>query len=98
MNAVNTSREVQKETLPQFHFLYQTDILEKSEDRVMRYLALEKGLVLGNAHHGKVTLELITADNQLISVTTTIWALSDSHVTLKGGINIPITSIYSVSF
>ena len=89
---------VEKETIPNFHFQYVNDVLSTSEDRVKRYLSLQKGLILGNAYHGKVTLTLVTTDVQLLSVTTTIWSVSDSHVTLKGGVNVPINAIYSVEF
>jgi len=92
------SRAVEKETITAFHFQYVNDVLSNSEDRVLRYLSLQKGLILGNAYHGKVTLTLVTADIQYIAVTTTIWSISDSHVTLKGGVNVPINSIYTIEF
>ena len=89
---------VEKESIPSFHFQYVNDVLSNSEERVKRYLSLQKGLILGNAYHGKVTLTLVTADVQMLTVTTTLWSVSDSHVTLKGGVNVPINSIYSVEF
>lgn len=87
-----------KESLNAFHFARTTDVLQNLESKKRRQIDLEKALILGNGYQGKVKITLVTADNQVIAVNTTIWSISELHVTLKGGTNVPVTSIYSIEF
>ena len=52
-------------------------------------------MLIGNSSQGKVKIELQTV-NGPIAVETTVWASTESCVTLKGGINIPYKFINDV--
>lgn len=67
------------------------------EDRVMRKIKLNRGLILGNAYKRKVKLHFFDKYENPLFVETTIWAITEKSVILKGGKNIPIDSIYKVS-
>jgi hypothetical protein len=56
---------------------------------------LYKAMLIGNSSQGKVKIELQTV-NGPIAVETTVWASTESCVTLKGGINIPYKFINDV--
>jgi hypothetical protein len=89
---------IPKESLNAFHFTSASDVLQNLDSKKRRQIDLEKALILGNGYQGKVKITLVTADNQVLAVQTTIWSVSDNHVTLKGGTNIPVSSIYSIEF
>ena len=67
------------------------------EDRVMRKIKLNRGLILGNTHKRKVKLHFFDKKETPLFVETTIWAITEKNVILKGGKRIPIDSIYKVS-
>ncbi len=52
---------------------------------------------LGNEHKGKTNVTFLTSDGPY-QVETTIWALTEDAITLKGGISIPLKSITDVHF
>lgn len=56
---------------------------------------LYRAMLIGNSSRSKVVLELQTV-NGPVSVETTVWASTDSCITLKGGINIPYKFINGV--
>jgi hypothetical protein len=54
-------------------------------------------MLLGNSEHVKYKIYFTTTEG-LKEVETTVWAATDSDVTLKGGIIIPITAINKIAF
>ncbi|MBS1651721.1 MAG: hypothetical protein JSU07_06890 [Bacteroidetes bacterium] len=70
-------------------------------DSILKHARLERlktALILGNGFKHKVKI-IFQADNgHKVMVNTTIWFVSDTHVSLKGGIIIPIRSIEEVIF
>lgn len=56
---------------------------------------LYRAMLMGNTTRSKVRIELNTI-NGPVAVETTVWASTDKHVTLKGGINIPFRYINEV--
>jgi len=95
---MNATQIIPKESLNTFKFTSISDVLQNLDSKKRRQIDLEKALLLGNGYQGKVKITLVTADNQVLAVQTTIWSVSDSHVTLKGGTNLPISSVYSIEF
>ncbi len=72
------------------------DVLTDPGERINRLNDLFRSQSLGNLHQSKVKLTFETADHRIYQVDTTIWAVDSSFVSLKGGINIPIHSIYKI--
>lgn len=85
-----------KETISGLKFPF-ADVLEKVEDRQMRLEKLKTALVLGNGFKHKVKIAFKDSHESRI-VETTVWFVSDSHITLKGGTVMPISCIQDVSF
>lgn len=71
------------------------EVLSSPEEMKLRKSNAQKGLLLGNAHKGKV--RIIFEDIESVKqVVTTIWGLTDMHVILKYGITIPLNRIYGI--
>jgi hypothetical protein len=91
---MRTIELIAKEQVPQFKFL-SGDVLHTETDKKERFRLLEQAMILGNSYRGKVRIVFETTDGTK-SVETTIWHASEDLISLKGGINIPIHSIYEV--
>jgi len=82
---------IAKESIPELQ------IVPAFEDRSREWLnQLGYSCRLGNEFKGKtlVTFETSTGPK---SVQTTIWSVTDNHLLLKGGVDIPLKSIIDVS-
>jgi len=88
---------VEKEMIPNFHFS-RNDVLDSTEARKRRMWNLNRATILGNGYRGKVEITFKTAEGELKRVDTTVWAVDDKYMTLKGGCCIPISSIVNVEF
>lgn len=86
---------VQKEQLNTLRFFKSEVILEKIQQGLRKF-ELDRALVLGNIDHNKVTVIFKTEDGSLLQVNTTIWAVTDDYICLKGGVNIPIKAIVDI--
>lgn len=85
---------IQKEKLPELHFVHD-EVLPDEESRSRRKSMLENAVALGNDFKQKVKLIFGTTSG-IKAVETTLWALTDSHVEIKAGVDIPVHSIYQV--
>lgn len=94
---VNNIPMVEKEMIPSFHFCRQ-DVLESTEAQKKRMWDLNRASVLGNGYRGKVEITFKTAEGELKRVDTTVWAVDDKYMSLKGGCCIPISSVVNVEF
>ena len=56
---------------------------------------IESAVLLGNAHHSKVSI-IFQDDSGLKRVDTTIWAAGTKFICLKGGVWIPIDKILEI--
>ena len=92
---MTTAETIEKENIPSLNFS-KRDVLTDPDERLKRLNDLFRSQSLGNLHQSKVKLIFKTADNQIYQVETTIWAVSDYFVSLKGGVNIPINSIFKI--
>lgn len=86
---------IEKEKIPNLSFS-KNEVLADPEERLKRLNDLFRSQTLGNLHQSKVKLTFEAADNRVYQVDTTIWAVGNSFVSLKGGINIPINSILKI--
>lgn len=85
---------IQKETLSEYHFNDQ-EVLPSEDDVKIRKMNLNRALILGNAYRRKIKLTFETTDG-LKQVETTIWAVTEKNVVLKGGKFIPTKAITKV--
>ncbi|WP_420574881.1 hypothetical protein [Kordia sp.] len=92
MNYTSPSCIIQKEDIPTLKFS-KTEILKNPKNRSLRSHYLQRATKLGNLLKNKVTIYFKDHTNQLMQVTTTIWAVTTDFVVLKQGITIPKRSI-----
>jgi len=78
-------------TFPQF------DVLQSFDEITQREKDLNSALTLGNLHKQKIKIffqDIISKKH----IETTIWQVNSTHISLKGGIVIPVKSIYKIEF
>lgn len=83
---------IQKEALAGVSF-QKTEVIDSHALRQNRTFNLNKALVLGNLYHYKVSIIFKTEEGLTQMVVTTIWAVSDDFILLKGGIFVPVKAI-----
>ncbi len=88
------AKPISKEDILNKHFVI-NDVLTEEKDKLNRKLLLDEAPALGNDFKQKVKIVFHTTDG-VFMVETTVWAVTDGHVELKAGKDIPITSISSV--
>lgn len=93
----NSVKLVQKEDLIDFKFA-KGDVLVDDAKRRLRSIYMKKAELLGNGYKGKVKLIFVSAENELYAVETTIWAVNEEYISLKGGVNIPTKSVCEIEF
>ncbi|MBO9591864.1 MAG: hypothetical protein J7599_03080 [Niabella sp.] len=83
---------IPKEAIAQYH------IIQAEEDRSIHWKEhLGYAVRLGNEFKSKTTVTFNTTEGPQ-SVETTVWSLTENHISLKGGILIPLNSIIDVHF
>ena len=92
---MKTIIQLEKEQISQLNF-DKREVLENPDERKIRMADLHRAQTLGNLLQTKVKLIFETADRQVYQVETTVWAVGQEFVSLKGGIYLPINSIIQV--
>ena len=87
-------KKIEKEEIAQLHFT-STDVLHDRCLIEQREHALQDAVVLGNTEKQKCKI-LFHADEGDCAVETTVWAVTDKYVCLKGGLTLLIASIIDV--
>ena len=87
---------IEKEKVSGLHFS-KTEVLKTKEEILHRRNDLNRAMVLGNLEHNKIRITFQT-DDGLKAVETTVWATTETEVSLKGGVNIPLCAIIRVDF
>jgi hypothetical protein len=83
---------INKEAVAQLSFL------PAQEDKSKLWKTeLDYAVRLGNEHKGKTTVTFESTDGTY-QVQTTIWAVTEDGLSLKGGVNIPLKSITDIHF
>jgi hypothetical protein len=87
---------ITREEIAHLHIL-PTDVLTTQEEQKERNDKLMTAAALGNLEKGKckITFHAEEGDNY---IETTIWAVTDKYICLKGGITLLIASIIEVSY
>lgn len=86
---------IPKEQIPQLSFA-KREAISNPEERNERMSSLYRSQTLGNLLQTKVKITFETADEQVYLVETTVWAVGDNFISLKGGIYLPIHAILQV--
>jgi hypothetical protein len=86
---------INKEQISNFQFS-KKDVLSSKEDQKLRMADLHRAQTLGNLLQSKVKLIFESAEGIVYQVETTVWAVGNEYVSLKGGKVIPISSIHRV--
>lgn len=90
------TKMITKEEIAHSHIL-PIDILPSEDQKNNFNQQLLKGAILGNIEKEKckITFHAEEGDN---CIETTIWAVTDKYICLKGGITLLIASIIEVSY
>ena len=86
---------IEKEQLA--HLLFnKKEVLTDPELQKERLAKLFKSQTLGNLLQTKVHLTFEAADEHVYQIFTTVWAVGNDYISLKGGLTIPVSSILEV--
>ncbi|MEY3417554.1 MAG: hypothetical protein RL060_1666 [Bacteroidota bacterium] len=88
---------VQKEDLIDFKYAKKDVLVDVAKQR-LRSIYMKKAEMLGNSYKGKVKLTFVSEDEQFFAVETTIWAVNEEYISLKGGVNIPTKAVCEIEF
>ena len=88
---------VPKEDIGQMKFCKE-DVLQDVISRKLRKYDLQRALSLGNLYHQKVTMVYKLRTGELQQVETTVWAVGEEYVILKGGVTIPVHAVERIEF
>ncbi len=88
---------IEKENISELKFAT-TEVLENETSIVKRNYNIRKAVRLGNLYKGKVKIKFRNIAHELILVHTTIWALGNDYISLKGGKSIPVKAIEEIEF
>jgi hypothetical protein len=85
---------IEKESIPFLKFP-DSDVLVEGKEKYLRNSDLIRAQSLGNLEHSKI--KIFFEDNESKKVVeTTVWALTNTTVILKKGVEIPIKRIYKI--
>ena len=87
---------IAKEEIPQLHILPNTVVYTSEQQKELNQKLLT-GASLGNLEKEKCKITFHAAEGDSC-VETTIWAVTDKYICLKGGITLLIASIIEVSY
>lgn len=85
---------IEKEKLQTLHFVNQ-EVLNEASARHHRNFLLNEAMMLGNDYKQKVKI-VFQSTAGIYAVETTVWAVTDSHIELKAGKDMPIHCILDV--
>jgi hypothetical protein len=86
--------EISKEEVAHLRFPAE-DVIREPEESRRRANLLHQATALGNIEKHKVKI-VFEDDKGLKHVVTTIWALTEKMILLKGGVGIPVNRIHMV--
>ena len=91
MENITLTQEVAKESIPQLSF---SKARIKNQDPLIRK-NLDLAMRAGNSNHIKYRIEFASNSGNK-TVDTTVWAVGEKYICLKGGVWLPIASIYNI--
>jgi len=90
---MNSMQLIQKEAIAQLRFIKE-EALTDAAAIIRRSQDFGRALMLGNLEHGKVKIHFQDALHNRYQVETTIWAVTEDYLCLKGNLLIPICAIF----
>jgi len=75
----------------------QQDVLMDEEAKLQRQRDLQKATILGNSFKQKIIILFKDSESKKHMITT-VWHSTADHIGLKGGIVLPVKSIYKIEF
>lgn len=87
---------ITKEELANFRYP-KREVLSDPVEVNIRNMDLERAMQLGNLEHGKVKITFLDQFHNPFQVETTIWAVTEDVVCLKGNLFIPKCVIIKIS-
>lgn len=88
------SQQIDKQMVGELKF-DTNDVLKSEEEKLKRQDSLSKAMLLGNAIKHKVKIYFKDKESNK-HIETTVWHATQSHISLKGGVVLPVKSIYKV--
>ncbi len=85
---------ISKEQIP-FQLISNDEVLKNAAQQKNRREQLQKAFMQNRLFYSKATIVFQTLGGRK-EVSANIWEVTDNHVMLKGGINIPVQCIYDV--
>jgi hypothetical protein len=87
---------IEKETISNLIFP-KSEVLTDEQAKENRRATLEHAMKLGNNHRHKATITFEDSEN-VKQVETTVWAVTEKWIILKGSMVIPICRVHDVRF
>ncbi len=88
-------KTIAKEELPNFRYSKQ-EVLAGPNEVKIRNMELQRAMALGNLEHGKVKITFLDFQHNPFQVETTIWAVTEEAVCLKGNLFIPKCAVIQI--
>ena len=88
------AQKIEKEEIVKLHFL-PTDVFNNEVQKIERSQKLTNAAILGNTEKEKCKIIFHTKEGDSF-IETTICAVTDKYICLKGGISLLIASIFDV--
>lgn len=88
---------IEKEELNGLRFSNEPIVTDNFQRKLLMH-DLNRALLLGNLYRSKVCLVFKTKKQRLHRVETTVWAVTENYVLLKGNRFLPINAILRVEF
>lgn len=92
---MNTEQVIPKEAISTMHFLKE-EVLKDPSDIHRRSQDLNRAMTLGNLEHGKVKIHFLDAQHNFYQVETTVWAVTEDYLCLKGDLQIPTCAVLRI--
>lgn len=86
---------IPKEAISLLHFLKE-EVLTNPTDIRLRNQDLNRAMTLGNLEHGKVKIHFLDAQHNFYQVETTVWAVTEDYLCLKGDLQIPTCAVLRI--
>jgi len=93
---ISTPERINKEKIPSLKCI-SSEVLNCTEDFLNRRLMLQRATQLSHTFYTKIKITFETTEG-VKEVFTTIWAVTEKNIILKGGVALPVCCIREVAF
>ncbi|KEO71915.1 hypothetical protein [Anditalea andensis] len=92
---MNPIVQLKKEDIASIRFSH-TDVLANPVSVLLREKDMERALILGNLEHTKVRITFMDLYQSTYEVETTVWAITEESICLKGHLYLPKKAVLSL--